>query len=80
VVFFSIFGKQKNIPSWSYLFSFMIAILGAGLYFLESSGYTQWLGDVHKYTKLLIISLVTLITGCASFFAGQLSYSRNSKS
>lgn len=80
VVFFSIFGKQKNIPSWSYLFAFMIAILGAGLYFLESSGHTQWLGDAHKYTKLLIITLVILITGCASFFAGQLSYSRNSKS
>ncbi|QMU62295.1 MAG: sodium:proline symporter [Gammaproteobacteria bacterium] len=77
VVFFSIFGKQKNIPSWSYLFAFMIAILGAGLYFLESSGHTQWLGDAHKYTKLLIISLVILVTGCALFFVGQLSYSRN---
>jgi Na+/proline symporter len=80
VVFFSIFGKQKNIPSWSYLFSFVVAILGAGLYFLESSGHTQWLGDAHKYTKLLIISLVILISGCASFFAGQLSYSYNNQS
>ena len=70
VVFFSIFAKQKNIPTWSYLFSFITAILGASLYFLESSGYTQWLGDMHKYTKLLAISLVILILGCSMFWLG----------
>jgi len=46
VVFFSVFGKQEDIPIWSYLFSFFIAILGASLYFLESSGHTQWLGEL----------------------------------
>jgi Na+/proline symporter len=76
VVFFNILGKQKNIPNWSYLFSFVIAILGAGLYFIESSGHSQWLGDTHKYTKLLIISLVILFAGCMAFFAGQLTHSR----
>ena len=76
VVFFSIFGKQKNIPSWSYLIAFVVAILGASLYFLESSGHTQWLGDAHKYTKLLLISLVILAVGCGSFWMGKLLNSR----
>jgi hypothetical protein len=76
VVFFSIFGKQKDIPSWSYLFAFLIAMLGATLYFLESSGHTQWLGDAHKYTKLLLISLVILAIGCGSFLIGKLLNSR----
>lgn len=70
VVFFSIFGKQNDIPSWSYMFAFVAAISGACLYFLESSGHTQWLGDMHKYTKLLLISLVILMTGCAAFLIG----------
>ena len=70
VVFFSIFAKQKNIPMWSYLFSFITAILGASLYFFESSGYTQLLGDVHKYTKLLEISFVILLVGCLLFWIG----------
>jgi len=76
VVFFSIFGKQKDIPSWSYLFAFVIAMLGASLYFLESSGHTQWLGDAHKYTKLLLISLVILVISFGSFLIGKLLNSR----
>ena len=79
VVFFNIFGKQTNIPKWSYLFSFAIAISGAALYFLESSGHTQWMGEAHKYTKLLIISVAILVTGCMSFFVGQLTHSRTVK-
>ncbi len=70
VVFFSIFAKQKDIPIWSYLITFIIAIFGASLYFLESSGYTQWLGTTHKYTKLLEISLLVLISGCLLFWIG----------
>lgn len=77
VVFFSIFGKQQNIPNWSYLFAFVVAILGASLYFLESSGYTEWLGDMHKYTKLLVISIAILVAGCASFFIGKLAHASN---
>jgi len=76
VVFFSIFGGQKNIPSWSYLFAFVIAILGASLYFFESSGHTQWLGDTHKYTKLLAISSVVLVSGCIMFWLGKVSSAR----
>lgn len=76
VVFFSIFSNQKDIPSWSYLFAFVVAMLGASLYFLESSGYTQWLGDAHKYTKLLLISVVILSVSCGSFLIGKLLNSR----
>ncbi len=72
VVFFSVFGKQTEIPQWSYLVAFVTAIVGAGLYFLESSDHTQWLGDIHKYSKLLLISLVILAIGCGLFFIGRL--------
>lgn len=77
VVFFSIFGKQNKIPAWSFMLSFTIAIFGAGLYFLESSGHTQWLGELHKYTKLLYISLSILIVGCLSFWLGNIVNSKN---
>ncbi len=77
VVFFSIFGKQNKIPAWSFMLSFTIAIFGAGLYFLESSGHTQWLGELHKYTKLLYISLSILIVGCLSFWLGNIINSEN---
>jgi Na+/proline symporter len=76
VVFFSIFGKQQNIPRWSFVVAFSVAIIGAALYFLESSGHTRWLGDAHKYTKLLFISLTILIVGCASFILGNLFNSK----
>ena len=77
VVFFSIFGKQTNIPRWSFLIAFSIAILGAALYFLESSGHTQWLGEIHKYTKLVFISLCILVVGCVSFLVGNVLNSKN---
>ncbi len=70
VVFFSLWGKRQDIPQWSYLASFVIAITGALLYFLESSGHTQIMGEYHKYTKLLFISLTVLIAGCLLFWIG----------
>ncbi len=70
VVFFSIFADKDNVPVWSLLVSFVLAMLGAAIYFLESSAYTAWLGDIHKYTKLLYISAFVLITGCAVFWLG----------
>lgn len=72
VVFFSIFGRQKHIPIWSFLIAFLVAILGAILYFTESSGHTQWMGEIHKYTKLLYISLTILAVGCTAFLFGKL--------
>ncbi len=77
VVFFSIFAKQKYIPTWSFLLTFIVAVVGASVYFLESSGYTQLLGEMHKYTKLLIISLSILIVGCSAFFIGKVLQQNN---
>jgi Na+/proline symporter len=70
VVFFSIWGRRTDIPLWSYLGSFVLAIGGAMLYFTESSGYSSLLGDAHKYTKLLWISLSLLVSGNLLFWLG----------
>lgn len=70
VIFFSLWGKRTDIPVWSYLLSFVFALGGAVLYFTESSGYSAWLGDAHKYTKLLWISVTVLIAGCGAFWLG----------
>lgn len=70
VIFFSLLGNKRNIPTWSYLGSFLIAFAGAILYFLESSGHTAWLGDAHKYTKLLWIAITVLVSACGLYIAG----------
>ncbi len=70
VIFFSLWGGRNDIPVWSYAASFTLAVSAAVLYFLESSGYTMLLGDAHKYTKLLWISLAVLIAGCGFFWVG----------
>ena len=70
VIFFSLWGGREDIPVWSYVSTFTIAIVAAGLYFTESSGYSGLLGDTHKYTKLLWISVVVLASGCLLFWVG----------
>ena len=70
VVFFSLWGKRSDIPVWSYLFTFVLALSGAALYFTESSGYSVLLGDLHKYTKLLYICISILVLGCLSYWLG----------
>lgn len=70
VIFFSLWGNQREIPVWSYLGSFLLAIGGAVLYFTESSGYSAYLGEAHKYTKLLWICVVVMIGGCLLFMIG----------
>ena len=70
VIFFSLWGNRRDIPVWSYVGSFILAVGGALLYFTESSGYTFLLGDVHKYTKLLWICLVVMVGGCLLFLIG----------
>jgi len=70
VIFFSLWGGVREIPLWSYLCAFVFAVGGAILYFLESSGHTQYLGEWHKYTKLLGICLVVLVAGCLAFALG----------
>lgn len=72
VIFFSLWGKRRDIPVWSYLVSFVLALGGAVLYFTESSGYSALLGDSHKYTKLLWISATVLLGGCLAFWLGGL--------
>jgi Na+/proline symporter len=72
VIFFSLWGNKEDIPTWSYIFTFALALAGAGLYFTESSKYTFLLGDIHKYTKLLWICVTVLGAGCLSFWVGRL--------
>ncbi len=70
VVFFSLWGGRTDIPLWSYLAAFALAIGGAALYFTESSGYSQLMGDYHKYNKLLLISTLVLVLGCLCYWVG----------
>jgi len=70
VIFFSLWGKRSDIPVWSYLLSFALAIVAAVLYFTESSGYSHLLGDAHKYTKLLYLTVSVLGFGCLGFWIG----------
>jgi len=70
VIFFSLWGGRDDIPVWSYVSTFVIAIAAASLYFTESSGHSMLLGDAHKYTKLLWISLSVLLSGCLLFWIG----------
>lgn len=73
VIFFSLWGGIRNIPTWSYLSAFVFAFGGALLYFLESSAHTALLGEAHKYTKLLWISLGVLLGGCSAFGLGAIT-------
>ena len=70
VIFFSLWGGRDDIPVWSYISAFVLAIGAAALYFTESSGHSALLGDTHKYTKLLWLSLTVLIGGCLLFWVG----------
>ena len=79
VIFFSLWGGRTDIPVWSYLGSFLFAVSGAILYFLESSSYTAALGDAHKYTKLLWISGAVLIGGCLLFWLGSKTSAQSEK-
>ncbi|MDO6594062.1 sodium:proline symporter [Neptuniibacter sp. 1_MG-2023] len=70
VIFFSLWGNRRDIPVWSYIGSFFLAVSGSLLYFTESSSYTMLLGEVHKYTKLLWICIAVMVGGCALFMIG----------
>ncbi len=76
VIFFSVWGNSKTIPLWSYMMSFLLAVTGAVLYFTESSGYTTWFNTVfgveHKYSKLLLISVIVLVSGVLMFWVGSM--------
>ncbi|MCH9809439.1 MAG: sodium:proline symporter [Alphaproteobacteria bacterium] len=74
VVFFSLWMGRTDIPVWSYLSAFFTAMAAAILYFTESSGYSNlialWTGLEHKYSKLLVLSGLTLAIGCGAFALG----------
>jgi len=70
VIFFNIFAGRSDIPVWSLLAGFSIALVGAGLYFTESSAYSSLLGESHKYNKLLYITMAVLISNMALFYLG----------
>ena len=76
VVLFSLWGGREDVPLWSYLGAFVLGMGAAGLYFTESAGHTQWLGEAHKYTKLLWLSATALAGGCVLFAAGALARRR----
>ncbi|WP_211827326.1 sodium:proline symporter [Kistimonas asteriae] len=74
VILFSLWGGRIDIPVWSYLVAFIVALAGAGLYFTETAGYLHLMeplfGTVHKYNKLLVICLAVLAVGCGAFALG----------
>ena len=74
VIVISIFLGRTDVPSWSYFTSFIAAIVGASLYFLETSGYTGIVGSLtgaeHKYAKLLYLCVGVLIVGFGAYIIG----------
>ncbi|MCC5858379.1 MAG: sodium:proline symporter [Ectothiorhodospiraceae bacterium] len=73
VIIFCVLGGRR-VHRWSLLTAFVAAVGGATLYFLETSGYLNVLGQLpgvsHDYTKLLITSAGTLAAGMAAFALG----------
>jgi Na+/proline symporter len=73
VVLFCVWGGM-SVPLWSFASAFSLAMTGALLYFLETSGYVSvfdWLyGPMHDYAKLLAINVVVLAGGCLAFVIG----------
>lgn len=77
VVIFSLWMGRRDIPIWSYLTAFFTAMAAAILYFTESSGHSNLIAPLtgleHKYTKLLLLSVLTLTIGCAAFALGMIA-------
>lgn len=71
VIFISLWWGKQDVPTWSYIGAFVLAIAGAALYFTESSKHTAWMGDAHKYTKLLYISGTVFVGGLVLFMLGR---------
>jgi hypothetical protein len=78
-IVFSIFA-DKRIPAASYVVAFVAAMAGAVLYCFESSSGTDLVGPQvgveHKYSKLLVICIVVLVTGFAAFGLGAVTQGR----
>lgn len=54
--------------------NFVVALVGAVLYFLEKGGRTDLIGPLfgveHSYSKLLVITIVILLSGLILFTLG----------
>jgi solute:Na+ symporter, SSS family len=70
VIVFCIWGG-RDVRPWAFFTTFGAAAGGSVLYFLENSGYGNWIGHMtdveHSYTKLLIISVAILLVGLVTF-------------
>ncbi|OXY82423.1 sodium:solute symporter family transporter [Oceanimonas doudoroffii] len=73
LILFCILGGRE-VARWSFVLTFVLAVAGAALYFLEKGGHVSligpWFGVEHSYAKLLVITLVILAAGLLSFFLG----------
>ncbi len=73
VVFFSIMGGRR-VATWSYVASFLLAVAGSVVFFLEQAKYADIVGPltgaIHIYTKLLIICVAVFIGGMLAFAVG----------
>ena len=77
VIFFSLWMGKENIPTGSYYLSFVTALGGAVLYYLEAGGMVEILtpltGLEHKYSKLLVISASIMVLGNGYFMIGMIA-------
>lgn len=73
VILFNLIGGWRA-PLWSYQIAFALAITGAVIYFLDSSGYTKIVaalfGPLHNYTVLLVINAAIFLFSCLAFAIG----------
>ncbi|MBE0507458.1 MAG: hypothetical protein IBX50_12200 [Marinospirillum sp.] len=73
VIIFCIW-MNRRVAQWSFLVNFVFAVGGSVIYFLETSGYVNWIGGwtgvEHNYSKLLILTLFILGVGLISFWWG----------
>ncbi|MBX9758566.1 MAG: hypothetical protein K2Y29_07280 [Beijerinckiaceae bacterium] len=70
VIVFCIWGGARVKP-WAYIATFALSMMAAIAYFLDNAGHfkllTMTFGDIHDYTKLLIVSAGVLVAGFALF-------------
>ena len=62
---------DREVKPWAFLLSFVAAVGGAALYFLENSKRISWIGDLtglsHSYSKLLVVTVLILVVGFVAF-------------
>lgn len=72
VIVFCIWGNRE-VARWALLVTVAAALGGAVLYFVENAGYIAVLepltGLEHKYSRLLLITVLVLVIGMGSFAA-----------